>query len=161
MNPYRFVRTALVRAGTVDYWFKTGLSIFPGGGPKYRRPGDAASISERKRAVRGYKAVLTTLKTGSASGGIDAVLLQFERPADQSETAKSAGPVRAEVLVDRYAKPGAEDSWGTSAETDPTEAGNKYITKAKGGWSDAIKGKPADALRDSFQIAWLCAWRAI
>lgn len=102
-----------------------------------------------KELREGYKAVLTTLKTaGSVRQASDAVLLQFERPADQSETAKKRRASFGQKYYDRYAKP----KEGQAVETfkprlTRPEAGNKYyITKASGGWSDAIKGKPVDAL---------------
>ena len=49
---------------------------------------------------------------------------------------------------DRYAKPKEGQAVGTfKPRLTRPEAGNKYyITKASGGWSDAIKGKPVDAL---------------
>ena len=102
-----------------------------------------------KELREGYKAVLTTLKTvGSVRQASDAVLLQFERPADQSETAKKRRASFGQKYYDRYAKPKEGQAVGTfKPRLTRPEAGNKYyITKASGGWSDAIKGKPADAL---------------
>ena len=102
-----------------------------------------------KELREGYKAVLTTLKTaGSVRQASDAVLLQFERPADQSETAKKRRASFGQKYYDRYAKPKEGQAVGTfKPRLTRPEAGNKYyITKASGGWSDAIKGKPVDAL---------------
>ena len=89
------------------------------------------------------------LKTaGSVRQASDAVLLQFERPADQSETAKKRRASFGQKYYDRYAKPKEGQAVGTfKPRLTRPEAGNKYyITKASGGWSDAIKGKPVDAL---------------
>ena len=102
-----------------------------------------------KELREGYKAVLTMLKTaGSVRQASDAVLLQFERPADQSETAKKRRASFGQKYYDRYAKPKEGQAVGTvKPRLTRPEAGNKYyITKASGGWSDAIKGKPVDAL---------------
>lgn len=96
-----------------------------------------------------YKAVLAVLKTaGSVRAASDTVLLKFERPADQSETAKKRRASFGQKYYDRYAKPKEGQAVGTfKPRLTRPEAGNKYyITKASGGWSDAIKGKPADAL---------------
>ncbi len=78
----------------------------------------------------------------------DTVMLQFERPADQSETAKKRRASFGQKYYDRYAKPKEGQAVGTfKPRLTRPEAGNKYyITKASGGWSDAIKGKPVDAL---------------
>lgn len=102
-----------------------------------------------KELREGYKAVLAVLKTaGSVRQASDAVLLQFERPADQSETAKKRRASFGQKYYDRYAKPKEGQTVGTfKPRLTRPEAGNKYyITKASGGWSDAIKGKPVDAL---------------
>ena len=102
-----------------------------------------------KELREGYKTVLAVLKTaGSVRAASDAVLLKFERPADQSETAKKRRASFGQKYYDRYAKPKEGQAVGTfKPRLTRPEAGNKYyITKASGGWSDAIKGKPADAL---------------
>lgn len=67
-----------------------------------------------KELREGYKAVLTTLKTvGSVRQASDAVLLQFERPADQSETAKKRRASFGQKYYDRYAKPKEGQAVGT------------------------------------------------
>ena len=102
-----------------------------------------------KELREGYKTVLAVLKTaGSVRAASDAVLLKFERPADQSETAKKRRASFGQKYYDRYAKPKEGQTVGTfKPRLTRPEAGNKYyITKASGGWSDAIKGKPVDAL---------------
>lgn len=96
---------------------------------------------------KSYKAVLSTLKTeGTIQDASNAVLLQFERPADQSAAAQTKRAGYGQTYYDRYAK--KEDKpVGTFQPrlTRPT-AGNKYyITKSSGGYSDAIKGKPVDS----------------
>lgn len=105
---------------------------------------------------KSYKAVLSTLKTaGTVQAASNAVLLQFERPADQSAAAQTKRAGYGQTYYDRYAK--KEDKpVGTFQPrlTRPT-AGNKYyITKSSGGYSDAIKGKPVDS-----QCNVLSNWR--
>lgn len=69
-----------------------------------------------KELREGYKAVLTTLKTaGSVRQASDAVLLQFERPADQSETAKSAGPRSGRSIMTGTQNPRRDKLWEHSS----------------------------------------------
>lgn len=96
---------------------------------------------------KNYKAVLSTLKTATTvQAASNVVLLQFERPADQSAVAQTKRAGYGQNYYDKYAK--KEDKpMGTFQPrlTRPT-AGNKYyITKSAGGYSDAIKGSPTDA----------------
>lgn len=96
---------------------------------------------------KSYKAVLSTLKTAATvQAASNVVLLQFERPADQSTAAQTKRAGYGQTYYDKYAK--KEDKpMGTFQPrlTRPT-AGNKYyITKSAGGYSDAIKGSPTDA----------------
>lgn len=61
----------------------------------------------------GYKAVLATLKTASSvRAASDAVLLQFERPADQSETAKARRAGYGQKYFDKYAQKGSGSIMG-------------------------------------------------
>lgn len=54
-----------------------------------------------------YKSVLSTLKTATAvKTASDSVLLNFERPADQSEAVKSKRAGYGQTYYDKYAKPG-------------------------------------------------------
>ena len=94
----------------------------------------------------GYKAVLNILKTAtSVRAASDAVLLQFERPADQSEAAKSRRAGFGQKYFDKYAGKESQTVSFVPRLTRP-EAGNKYyITKAAGGYSDAVKGSPPDS----------------
>lgn len=63
----------------------------------------------------GYKAVLNALKTAtSVRAASDAVLLQFERPADQSETAKVRRASYGQKYFDKYAQKGSVSSMGFS-----------------------------------------------
>lgn len=63
----------------------------------------------------GYKAVLATLKTTtSVRAASDAVLLQFERPADQSETAKARRAGYGQKYFDKYAQKGSVSTMGFS-----------------------------------------------
>ena len=63
----------------------------------------------------GYKAVLAALKTtASVQAASDAVLLQFERPADQSETAKAKRAGYGQKYFDKYAQKGSVNPMGFS-----------------------------------------------
>ena len=54
----------------------------------------------------GYKSVLSTLKTATAvRTASDSVLLNFERPADQSEAVKTKRAKYGQTYYDKYAKP--------------------------------------------------------
>lgn len=63
----------------------------------------------------GYKAVLTTLKTTtSVRAASDAVLLQFERPADQSEARQKQRAEYGQKYFDKYAQKGSASTMGFS-----------------------------------------------
>lgn len=106
------------------------------------------------KELAGYTTVLSTLKTATTvKVASDIVLTRFERPADQSASAKTKRAKYGQVYYDKYATASAEKKEGTTMSftprlTRPT-AGNKYyITKSKGGYSNAIKGKPVDSQCD-------------
>ena len=62
-----------------------------------------------------YKTVLATLKTAtSVRSASDAVLLQFERPADQSEAAKVKRAGYGQKYFDKYAQKGSVNTMGFS-----------------------------------------------
>ena len=62
-----------------------------------------------------YKTVLATLKTAtSVRAASDAVLLQFERPADQSEAAKVKRAGYGQKYFDKYAQKGSVNTMGFS-----------------------------------------------
>lgn len=68
-----------------------------------------------KELSTGYKAVLSVLKTATTVRlASDAVLLQFERPADQSETAKARRASYGQKYFDKYAKKGSGSTMGFS-----------------------------------------------
>lgn len=68
-----------------------------------------------KELSEGYKAVLATLKTAaSVRAASDAVLLQFERPADQSEAAKVKRAGYGQKYFDKYAQKGCVNTMGFS-----------------------------------------------
>ena len=68
-----------------------------------------------KELSEGYKAVLATLKTASSvRAASDAVLLQFERPADQSEAAKVKRAGYGQKYFDKYAQKGSVNTMGFS-----------------------------------------------
>ena len=63
----------------------------------------------------GYKTVLATLKTAvSVRAASDAVLLQFERPADQSEAVKVKRAGYGQKYFDKYAQKGSVSTMGFS-----------------------------------------------
>ena len=62
-----------------------------------------------------YKTVLATLKTAtSVRAASDAVLLQFERPADQSEAVKAKRAGYGQKYFDKYAQKGSVNTMGFS-----------------------------------------------
>ena len=66
-----------------------------------------------KELREGYKTVLAVLKTaGSVRAASDAVLLKFERPADQSEAAQARRAVFGQKYYDKYAAGSAAGSGG-------------------------------------------------
>lgn len=86
----------------------------------------------------------------------DAMLLKFERPADQSEKVQELRASYGQTFFDQYADV-KEDKSESAGETIATfiprmtrpTAGNKYyIRKASGGWSNAIQGSPTDSQCD-------------
>lgn len=102
-----------------------------------------------KEMQEGYKAVLSVLKCAtSVREASDAVLLKFERPADQSVSAQTKRATFGQKYYDEYATVATKEQASATYEPRLTrpEAGNKYyITKSSGGYSDAIKGSPVDA----------------
>lgn len=73
-----------------------------------------------KELQEGYKTVLATLKaTGSVRAASDAVLVNFERPADQSEAAKQRRAGYGQTYYDKYA--GAATTPQTGGESGMTE----------------------------------------
>ena len=72
-----------------------------------------------KELSESYNSVLKTLKTtGNVKTASDSVLVNFERPADQSEAAKKKRAGYGQVYYDRYAaaKPGKGGNAMTEAE---------------------------------------------
>lgn len=104
-----------------------------------------------KELSESYPTVLNTLKNAtSVLQASNAVLLQYERPADQSAATQNKRASYGQTYYDKYAGKTTTTSTNTTstfvARTTKPEAGNKYyITKANGGWSNAIKGSPVDA----------------
>lgn len=138
-----------LKKGVLDYARKTNRSI-----------GDLTMQLEYAwlEFERSYAGMLKTLKNAtSVKEASNAVLLQFERPADQSVSAQNKRASYGQTYYDKYAgqvsdvSPSVSDvspaaSSTFNMRTTKPEAVNKYyITKANGGWSDAIKGSPTDA----------------
>lgn len=104
-----------------------------------------------KELSESYPAVLMTLKNAtSVLEASNAMLLKYERPADQSTSTQNKRASYGQTYYDKYAVQVVVTSTNTTstfvARTTKPEAGNKYyITKANGGWSNAIKGSPVDA----------------
>ena len=68
-----------------------------------------------KELSTSYKSVLSVLKTAtSVRAASDAVLLQFERPADQSAAAKTRRASYGQKYFDKYAKKGSGSTMGFS-----------------------------------------------
>lgn len=109
-----------------------------------------------KELSEDYPSVLKTLKNAtSVKEASNAVLLQFERPADQSVAVQNKRASYGQTYYDKYA--GKTNHTNTvnsitsafKMRTTKPEAGNKYyITKSRGGWSDAIQGSPRDPYCD-------------
>lgn len=101
------------------------------------------------KEIAGYSGVCSTLKSAkSVRAASDKVLLEFERPADQSEAVKIRRASYGQKYYDKYsgATPKEEPTMSFKPRLSRPEAGNKYyITKSAGGYSDAIKGSPTDA----------------
>lgn len=102
-----------------------------------------------KELSTNYKSVWSTLKTAtSVLQASNVVLLKFERPADQSTSVQNKRASYGQKYYDKYAKSKTTSEIKTvnfKMRTTKPEAGNKYyITKANGGWSPCVKGKPTD-----------------
>ena len=105
-----------------------------------------------KELSEDYSSVLNTLKNAtSILQASNAVLLQYERPADQSTSTQNKRASYGQTYYEKYAGKTINTSTNTASSTFVTrttkpEAGNKYyITKTNGGWSNAIQGSPIDA----------------
>lgn len=99
-----------------------------------------------------YKSVLSTLKNAtSILEASNAVLFKFENPADQSVSVQNYRASLGQTYYDKYASKTTTVNTNTSTSTfvmrtTKPEAGNKYyITKNRGGWSNAIQGSPVDS----------------
>lgn len=107
-----------------------------------------------KELNESYKSVLNTLKVAtSVKQASDVFMVKYESPADQSESAKNKRASYGQKYYDKYAKNDTKNNTANEANamafkmrTTKPEAGNKYyITKNRGGWSNAIQGKPVDS----------------
>lgn len=97
---------------------------------------------------RSFQTVLAALKTAkTVREASDAVLLNFERPADTGAAAQAKRAGFGQKHYDLYAKKEEKPMGAFRPRLTRPEAGNKYyITKGAGGYSDAIKGSPTDSL---------------
>lgn len=96
-----------------------------------------------------FKSVVSTLKNAKTIlEASNAVLLKFERPADQGTSVQKKRAAYGQEYYDKFAGKTKAKNEGVKAfvpRTTKPEAGNKYyIRKASGGWSTAIKGSPTD-----------------
>ena len=91
-----------------------------------------------KELSESYKAVLSTLKTATTvKAASDAVLTQFERPADQSDAVKAKRAGYGQTYYDKYASGGATPAGGTSL----TEAElRQKVVDIINAWVGATKG---------------------
>lgn len=110
-----------------------------------------------KELSQDYPSVLNTLKTAtSVKQASDIFMLKFECPFDQSVSAQNRRASYGQNYYDKYSKGNIiidiqnnivneANDMAFKMRTAKPEAGNKYyITKAKGGYSNAIQGKPVD-----------------
>jgi LysM repeat protein len=99
-----------------------------------------------KELSESYQSVLKVLKNAtSILEASNAVLLKFERPYDQSISAQNKRASYGQNYYNKYAVKGDGIVSEFKMRTTKPEAGNKYyITKSKGGWSNAIPGSPTD-----------------
>ena len=103
-----------------------------------------------KELNESYGSVLSTLKNAkTVIEASNAVLLKYERPADQGTSVQKARAAYGQEFFDKFGTKKTTSSNNTgktfTARTTKPEAGNKYYnTKANGGWSPAIKGSPTD-----------------
>jgi LysM repeat protein len=95
-----------------------------------------------KELSEGYSAVLTTLKKAtSVLEASNAVLTQFEKPANQGTTVQSTRASYGQKYYDTYAGTSASASSGTSStETSSTTSGNTH-TVVKGDTLSALAKK--------------------
>ena len=111
-----------------------------------------------KELDESYKSVLNTLKTAtSVKQASDVFMVKYESPADQSESAKNKRASYGQSYYNKYATSNTTNdvqnnnineanTMAFKMRTTKPEAGNKYyITKNRGGWSNAIQGNPVDS----------------
>lgn len=99
-----------------------------------------------KELSENFKSVLSTLKTAKTIlEASNSVLLNFERPANQDTTVQEKRASYGKVYLDKYSNAKEDNAPKFKMRTTKPEAGNKYyITKANGGYSNAIQGSPKD-----------------
>ena len=92
-----------------------------------------------KELSEGYKTVLAVLKTtASVKAASDSVLLNFERPADQSEAVKKKRVSYGQTYYDRYA--GAASRPGNGGNTMTGNELRQQVCNIINGWIGATKG---------------------
>lgn len=100
-----------------------------------------------KELKEGYSSLLSLLKSAtSILTASNAVLTQYERPANQGASVQAKRAEYGQTYYDKFAASQPKGASNVFKErTTKPEAGNKYyITKSAGGWSPAIKGSPTD-----------------
>lgn len=102
-----------------------------------------------KELSESYLTVLNTLKSAkSVLEASNAVLLKFECPADQGVAVQNKRASYGQTYYNKYSKNTTVNEvkdMSFKMRTTKPESGNKYyITKSRGGWSDAIQGSPRD-----------------
>lgn len=86
-----------------------------------------------KELAEGYKAVLATLKAVTVvKAASDSVLLNFERPADQSDTAKARRASYGQTYYDKYAGKASGPNKGGSSMTE--QALRQKVVGIAQGW---------------------------
>lgn len=92
-----------------------------------------------KELSEGYKTVLATLKAATTvKAASDSVLLNYERPADQSEAVKKKRASYGQTYYDRYA--GAASKPGNGGNTMTGNELRQQVCNIINGWIGATKG---------------------
>ena len=92
-----------------------------------------------KELSEGYKTVLATLKAAATvKAASDSVLLNYERPADQSEAVKKKRASYGQTYYDRYA--GATSRPGNGGNTMTGNELRQQVCSIINGWIGATKG---------------------
>lgn len=99
------------------------------------------------KEISGNATIFNVLKNAKSTilEASNVVLLNYERPADQSVSVQNKRASYGQTYYDKYTKGNNSVSNTFTPRLTKPEKGNKYYnTKANGGYSNAIKGSPTD-----------------